>query len=59
MLWLCVSRFGKLITMYFDPSGNITGGSVVSYLLEKSRVVYQVSQQVPPTSYYLPVQAAV
>lgn len=59
MLLLCVSRFGKLITMYFDPSGNITGGSVVSYLLEKSRVVYQVSQQVPPTRYYLPVHAAV
>jgi myosin heavy subunit len=36
------SRFGKLITIYFDHSGSIGGGSVISYLLEKTRVVSQV-----------------
>jgi myosin heavy subunit len=35
------SRFGKLITVKFDRLGAICESTVVSYLLEKSRVVHQ------------------
>ena len=38
------SRFGKLITVKFDAAGAICGGSIINYLLEKSRVVYNVPQ---------------
>ncbi|XP_061599184.1 unconventional myosin-X [Cololabis saira] len=35
------SRFGKFIQLHFSESGNIQGGCVFDYLLEKNRVVRQ------------------
>uniref|UniRef100_A0A8C2WXN2 Myosin X, like 1 n=1 Tax=Cyclopterus lumpus TaxID=8103 RepID=A0A8C2WXN2_CYCLU len=35
------SRFGKFIQLHFSEGGNIQGGCVIDYLLEKNRVVRQ------------------
>ncbi|XP_037394855.1 unconventional myosin-X [Pygocentrus nattereri] len=35
------SRFGKFIQLHFAQSGNIQGGCIIDYLLEKNRVVRQ------------------
>uniref|UniRef100_A0A8C5CMG5 Myosin X n=1 Tax=Gadus morhua TaxID=8049 RepID=A0A8C5CMG5_GADMO len=35
------SRFGKLVQLHFSQRGNIQGGRIVDYLLEKNRVVRQ------------------
>ncbi|XP_035377707.1 unconventional myosin-X [Electrophorus electricus] len=35
------SRFGKFIQLHFAQSGNIQGGCIIHYLLEKNRVVRQ------------------
>ncbi|XP_043931168.1 unconventional myosin-X-like [Protopterus annectens] len=35
------SRFGKFIKLHFSQHGNIHGGRIVDYLLEKNRVVRQ------------------
>ncbi|XP_037538371.1 unconventional myosin-X [Nematolebias whitei] len=35
------SRFGKFVQLHFSQRGNIQGGRIVDYLLEKNRVVRQ------------------
>uniref|UniRef100_A0AAV2JSU9 Myosin motor domain-containing protein n=1 Tax=Knipowitschia caucasica TaxID=637954 RepID=A0AAV2JSU9_KNICA len=35
------SRFGKFVQLHFSQKGNIQGGRIVDYLLEKNRVVRQ------------------
>ena len=36
------SRFGKFINVYFNRQATIEGARIEQYLLEKSRIVYQV-----------------
>jgi myosin heavy subunit len=36
------SRFGKWVEIHFDQKGSICGAMTINYLLEKSRVVYQI-----------------
>lgn len=45
------SRFGKYIEIGFDRNHHITGANMRTYLLEKSRVVFQVTASLcyPPT----------
>lgn len=37
------SRFGKFIRIEFENSGRIIGASIVNYLLEKTRILHQVT----------------
>ncbi|CAL1680216.1 unnamed protein product [Lasius platythorax] len=39
------SRFGKFIQIHFNKNYHITGASMRTYLLEKSRVVFQASEE--------------
>ena len=36
------SRFGKFIRVHFGPTGKLASGDIETYLLEKSRVVFQL-----------------
>ena len=45
------SRFGKFIRIYFDPKGGVGGAVMATYLLEKSRVVFQSRNE---RSYHVP-----
>ena len=39
------SRFGKYIDIHFDERGSIEGAKIEQYLLEKSRLVYQMNDE--------------
>ena len=39
------SRFGKWTEIKFNRTGAIVGGSIINYLLEKSRIPFQASQE--------------
>jgi myosin heavy subunit len=39
------SRFGKFIRVHFGNTGKLSGGDIEVYLLEKSRVVFQLSDE--------------
>ncbi|CAF1345312.1 unnamed protein product [Rotaria magnacalcarata] len=50
------SRFGKFIRIHFGPTGKIAGADIEVYLLEKSRVIFQVryfTVHVPERNYHI------
>jgi len=47
------SRFGKFIRIHFDPKGGVGGAVMSTYLLEKSRVVFQGPNERNYHSFYM------
>jgi myosin heavy subunit len=52
------SRFGKLVTVHLGKNGTIGGASILTYLLEKSRVVCQTKDERNYHIFYQVIQGA-
>ena len=52
------SRFGKWTEIKFNRTGAIVGGSIINYLLEKSRICYQAPQERSYHSFYQVIAGA-
>jgi myosin heavy subunit len=52
------SRFGKLVTVHISKNGTIGGASILTYLLEKSRVVCQTKDERNYHIFYQVIQGA-
>ena len=44
-LKLILNEQGKFIRIHFGPAGKIAGADIESYLLEKSRITYQMAAE--------------